>query len=1649
MWQNLRRLIPLALGVVVATVVASPVLATDQPDDVIIYVSSTSSGTVDGIDFKDEDILAYNSGTDTWSVHFDGSDVGLSGADLDAVQVLGDGNEATLDPILFSLKNGRSLPGFYADDSDIVEFTPTSLGTTTAGTFSLFIDGSTAGLTRNGEDVDAVGFSPDGRLVVSTNQSFKVPRDGGGTLRGKDEDLIVRETSGDWSLYFDGSDVGLTKSGEDVGGTWVDEGTGIVHLTTQGNFSVPGLSGDRDDIFTFDGTLGTSTSGTFAAYFDGDTHRLPDQQIDGFSIEFQTGTIVIVKDAVPDDPQDFDFTDDIEAPNSFSLDDDPSDGTLSNTKTFSDVAVGTYSVTETVPSGWDLTAASCDDGSPVTTINVSPGETVTCTFTNTQRSSIHITKETTPAGGTGFGFTDNIGGPNAFTLDDGQTKSYTSVVSGTYSVTESSIPPGWSLTGATCDDGSPVTAIDLSPGEAITCTFENSFDTSPVVTPSVGSTAFTEDGGAVTVDGGVTVSDPDDANLAGATVTITNLLDVGDETLACGACGLISPSFSAGVLTLTGVDTVANYQSALQSVTYENTSDAPNTTNRVIRFVASDGVLNSNDGDRIVTVTAVNDAPSLVAPGPYDSLGNVGIDVPAASGLLAGATITDPDFAGPFTIKAPFPTTTANSGALSINTDGSFTYSPAVGFTGVDTFDYQVCDNGTPLPAECSTAKTVTINVSEMIWFIDNTPVGTLNNGSLADPFQSVADFNSSGLPATNHDIYLAETGTDYGTGITLDTGQTLVGEGATGANLQSVLGIPLPGHSNPLPAVGGTSPIIATTNTNAISLALGNTVRGLDIGSTGTGIGLTGTSVGTLTVSEVAVTGTGRVINISTSASSTSNVTFDSVASTSSSGSAAINLVGFAGSFTVANPGAGTDTSITGAGAGISIQGSSGSFSFGETSINSSSAGIAIASSGAGTGFTFDSLSVTTTAGAGLSVSSGGTINIGGVSNTINATGGPALDLTSTVVGSSVTFSNLTSNSSSTDGINLISVNIVGSITANGGSLTNSGGIAVEINNSLGDFTYNGSIDNNSGRSVRILNALYGNTISFGGAIDDDGDGISLLNNGTSTISFTGGLALDTGIFPGFSATNGGTVNVTGTSTIGTAGIPVTGNGVIITDTTIGSSGVAFRSIDVNGGNNGILLDNTGSSGTFTVTGDGSKTQNQSGGTITNTFDDGVSLDDVHGVTLQSMAILNTTGNGVDSLNSSGITLSGVNIETPTLDGLRGINLAGVNRIDNGSLIRNLLNSNTSGISIQNSDNATAGMSLTLNNSTFEDTTSSNGKTFVEFSWRGTGGLAATTTAMTLNVENGTTFQDLFGSAIVVGAGDAAGADGIVDVNVSGSSFINAASNGTNNLEIKVSQDVKATFAIDNNVFDAVGLPSAGAGVVQVQANSDAIMDGSITNNTISNIGSSSISGYIGVQILSSNSFNTEFPGPHQVTIADNEITGIARQGLRVIAFDNTTDLDLTVERNVIGTVASPVGVNGHEAVEIRVGDLGGATGPARMLTLIADNSFVNAGSNEPFDIDAEGNGDVHAWVTGNVFRNIGTAFDAFAATSEDATASFCLDMQNNEAYSVVSTYFIEQSAGVFNSVQGSEAAMTAAQITGTAVWSGTIGTVGSCLLP
>ncbi|WP_341216685.1 Ig-like domain-containing protein, partial [uncultured Wocania sp.] len=67
--------------------------------------------------------------------------------------------------------------------------------------------------------------------------------------------------------------------------------------------------------------------------------------------------------------------------------------------------------------------------------------------------------------------------------------------------------------------------------------------------------------------------------------------------------------------------------------------------------------------------------------------------------VIDGATITS------------FDATSSNGGTVVTNNDGTFDYTPATGFVGVDTFTYTICDDDTPT-ASCSTA-TVSITVTD------------------------------------------------------------------------------------------------------------------------------------------------------------------------------------------------------------------------------------------------------------------------------------------------------------------------------------------------------------------------------------------------------------------------------------------------------------------------------------------------------------------------------------------------------------------------------------------------------------------------------------------------------------------------------------------------------------------------------------------------------------------------------------------------------------------------------------------------------------------------------------------------------------------------------------------------------------------------
>ncbi|MDZ8069931.1 MAG: hypothetical protein RMY64_30710 [Nostoc sp. DedQUE08] len=140
------------------------------------------------------------------------------------------------------------------------------------------------------------------------------------------------------------------------------------------------------------------------------------------------------------------------------------------------------------------------------------------------------------------------------------------------------------------------------------------YNNTVITSGSISALAYTENA-TTAIDSGIIISDLDSANLVSATVSITSGFVFGQDTLTFTNQNGITGSYnsSTGVLTLTGSATVANYQTALRSITYTNSSDNPTTTPRNVSFVVNDGTADSTVVTRNINITAVNDAPVATA----------------------------------------------------------------------------------------------------------------------------------------------------------------------------------------------------------------------------------------------------------------------------------------------------------------------------------------------------------------------------------------------------------------------------------------------------------------------------------------------------------------------------------------------------------------------------------------------------------------------------------------------------------------------------------------------------------------------------------------------------------------------------------------------------------------------------------------------------------------------------------------------------------------------------------------------------------------------------------------------------------------------------------------------------------------------------
>ncbi|MDX6677682.1 MAG: hypothetical protein QOE31_1734, partial [Solirubrobacteraceae bacterium] len=244
-------------------------------------------------------------------------------------------------------------------------------------------------------------------------------------------------------------------------------------------------------------------------------------------------------------------------------------------------------------------------------------------------------------------------------------------------------------------------------------------DNAPDVDNSPGALAYTENDPATAIDTAITITDPDSANLSGATVQITGNYASSQDVLALPAQPNISASpydTATGTLTLAGTATIAEYEAALEAVTYRNASDDPSTATRTITFQTRDAGGFGLADTHAVTIAAVDDPPAAV-----DDSATVGED----SGATAIAVLpndSDVDVGS----KSIGSVTQPANGTVVITGGGSgLTYAPNANYCNTgggglpDTFTYTL----TPGGSSATVSMTVTCADDAPVAVADSTTV--------------------------------------------------------------------------------------------------------------------------------------------------------------------------------------------------------------------------------------------------------------------------------------------------------------------------------------------------------------------------------------------------------------------------------------------------------------------------------------------------------------------------------------------------------------------------------------------------------------------------------------------------------------------------------------------------------------------------------------------------------------------------------------------------------------------------------------------------------------------------------------------------------------------------------------------------------------
>jgi hypothetical protein len=770
--------------------------------------------------------------------------------------------------------------------------------------------------------------------------------------------------------------------------------------------------------------------------------------------------------------------------------------------------------------------------------------------------------------------------------------------------------------------GSALPIINNSPGDAVTLASNNEVSGFVINNPTGSAIAGTGITGTANINNNQLNGGANGINIqnSGANVTVSNTPIVGAAT----GINLVN---NTGTFSDPGTQTISG--STVNGINATGDSGAIAFGPTTIAAASGQGVQiasgtgSTTFGSATTISGTTTNGINVSAETGQTMFGQVGITATSGAGINVHGGMGNASFTGPVTVGG---TTT---GGILVN-----------GETGQTTFGQVAitAPSGPGIDLESSSLVSIaggTIAASHGDGF-------DANNSALAVNLTSVSSTSgTNGIELQNTTGTFAVTGT----GTTAGSGGTIMNSGTDGVSLNNAAGVTISNLSIISPNQNG----VEVQNTAmANTIALNNIQIGNGTANSGGQKGLYAhTNAGTVNASNIAVTNANTGIEIDSNPGATNFSGTNTVAN----GNVGIQVTNNNGATTFTGT-----TGITGTvNQGVAVDNNVGATSFAQLNV-AATGGTGLESQNSPGGLTISAGSVSSGTGAGVAikneavdvnltiVSSGGDTN-GIVLDTI--TGNFAVTGTGTTAGSGGTIAN-------SSGTGILVQNSNANVTLNDMNVTNSSGESVVVKGMTGGTTTinNASItggttgldlSNNAGITFNLANDSIASAPTGINLASDSGGSINFTGTTSVTGASTDGVKINTVSSPiNFATLNIGSTGGTGLLMSGSSGLLTIGAGSInntngnAIDINGAALAVTLQNVSATNPTEGISLVNT--SGFFTAT----------GGTISNASDNGVLLNGTSNVSLSNFNIGSVGNAGIFAENSTGLSLTSNTINVP-----------------------------------------------------------------------------------------------------------------------------------------------------------------------------------------------------------------------------------------------------------------------------------------------------------------------------------------------------------------------------------------------------------------